>query len=147
MWIVLGHEYSLDILMSILICKTCISNCLIINRNIVNILFLVLIAVTCETWAAIFGFPGFWFSGQEGHEMPTYFSVWPEKPCFYGQVYLKTLALTGLTRLFQATFSWQARQDLGKPGLARLGRAYHAFDHTSYARAGLRKASEYYCHT
>ena len=80
-------------------------------------MFLVLIAVTCRTWQGIVGFPSFWFSGRESHEMQAYFLVWPEKPCFYGQAYLKTQALT---RLFQATLSWQARKDLGKPGLAGL---------------------------
>ena len=49
--------------------------------------------------------------------MPAYFLVWPEKPDFYGQAYLKTLGLNGLTRLFQATLSWQA---CPWPGLARV---------------------------
>ena len=90
---------------------------------------LVLIAVTCRTWPQILGFPSFWFSGREGHEMLACLLVWPEKPRFYGQAYLKTLALTGLTRLFQATLSWKPSQDLGKPG-----RACHAFDRSPDAR-------------
>lgn len=48
MWIVFGHEYSLDILMSILICKKCISNCLIINRNIVK--HIVSRSYCCHLW-------------------------------------------------------------------------------------------------
>ena len=63
--------------------------------------------------------------------MPAYFLVWPEKPRFYDQAYLKTLALTGLTRLFQATLSWQARL---RPWQAWLGRACHAFDRAPDAR-------------
>ena len=63
--------------------------------------------------------------------MLAYFLVWTEKPRFYGQAYLKTLALTGLTRLFQATLSWQAQP---RPWQAGLGRACHAFDHTPDAR-------------
>ena len=65
--------------------------------------------------------------------MPAYFLVWLEKPHFYGQAYLKTLALTGLTRLFQATFSWQARP---RPWKAWLGCACHAFDRAPDARVG-----------
>ena len=63
--------------------------------------------------------------------MLAYLLVWPEKPRFYGQAYLKTLALTGLTRLFQATLSWQARP---RPWQAWPGRACHAFDRTPDAR-------------
>ena len=63
-------------------------------------MFLVLIAVTWRTWPRILGFPGFWFSGRESHEMQAYFLVWPKKPHYYGLAYLKILALSGLTRLF-----------------------------------------------
>ena len=63
-------------------------------------------------------------SGREGHEMLAYSLVWPEKPRFYDHAYLKTLALTGLTRLFQATLSWQAWP----------GPACHAFDRAPDAR-------------
>ena len=66
--------------------------------------------------------------------MLAYFLVWLEKPRFYGQAYLKTLALTGLTR---PRFPGKPGQDLGKPGHARLGRACHAFDHTPDARVPL----------
>ena len=52
--------------------------------------------------------------------------LWPGLPL------LKTLALTGLTRLFQATLSWQAW-----PGQA-FDRACHAFDRASDAR-GVRQ--------
>ena len=65
--------------------------------------------------------------------MPAYFLVWPEKRHFYGQAYLKTLALTGLTRLFQATLSWQARP---RPWKAWQGRACHAFDRAPDAKVG-----------
>ena len=96
-------------------------------------MFLVLIAVTCRTWPQILGFPGFWFSGRESHEMPAYFLAWPKKSRFYGQAYLKTLALTGLTRLLQVTLTWQARP---RPWKAWLGRACHAFDRAPDARVG-----------
>ena len=59
-------------------------------------------------------------TGREGHEMLAYFLVWVEKPHFYGQAYLKTLALTGFTRLFKATLSWQAQPIPWQAGLAML---------------------------
>ena len=52
--------------------------------------------------------------------MLAYFLVWAEKPRFYGQAYLKTLALTGFTRLFQATLSWLAQPIPWQAGLAML---------------------------
>ena len=63
--------------------------------------------------------------------MPAYFLVWPEKPRFYGQAYLKTLALTGLTRLFQATLSWQVWP---RPWQAWPSWACHAFDRAPDSR-------------
>ena len=104
-------------------------------------MYLVLIAVTCRTWPGILVFPGFWFSGREGHEIPAYFLVWPEKTLFCGQAYRKTLALTGLTRLFQAMLSWQARP---RPSQAWLGWACHAFDRAPDAREGKSTPSTEY---
>ena len=56
--------------------------------------------------------------------------LWPGLPL------LKTLALTGLTRLFQATLSWQARPRPWQawPGQA-FDRACHAFDRAPDTRA------------
>ena len=98
-------------------------------------MFLVLIAVTCRTWPRNLGFSGFW--PRKTWNAGLFFSVagkatllWPGLPL------LKTLALTGLTRLFQATLSWQARPRPWQawPGQA-FDRACHAFDRAPDTRA------------
>ena len=83
----------------------------------------------CEHGHEILAFPASGFLAGKDMKCWPIFLVGLEKPHFYGQAYLKTLALTGLTRLFQATLSWQAW-----PGQA-FDRACHAFDRAPDARA------------